>query len=221
MNHQAPRVLAEEAERAGALLVHYSTDYVFDGSKREPWVETDATGPLNVYGASKLAGERAILAACSRSIILRTSWLYAAHGHNFLRTMLRLGAERSELRVVNDQRGAPTSAGALAELTRKVVEQAAAGGSEEWAGVYHATCGGSTTWHGFAEAIFELESARPPAHGWPRVEGIPSSEYPTPAARPANSILSNRKLLARFGAGLPAWQDALHDVLKQLVGVPA
>jgi dTDP-4-dehydrorhamnose reductase len=216
VNHRGPRVLAEEADRAGALLLHYSTDYVFDGSKREPWVETDATAPLNVYGATKAAGEQAIAAACRHHVILRTSWLYAAHGHNFLRTMLRLGAERSVLRVVNDQWGAPTSASALADATRALVdriEQGAAAGAEAWAGVYHATCGGSTTWHGFAEAIFASANLRDPGAAWAKLEGISCEQYPTPARRPRNSVLANEKLRQRFGMQLPEWKNALRGVL--------
>jgi dTDP-4-dehydrorhamnose reductase len=212
VNHQAPRVLAEEAERLDATLVHYSTDYVFDGTKQTPWVETDPTAPLNVYGRSKRGGEVAIAAACRRHIILRTSWVYADHGSNFLRTMLRLGAERPELRIVEDQWGAPTTARALAEATyaiagivnERVLEQ-----PETWAGIYHATCAGKTTWRGFAEAIFALESRRRPAFVAPHVEGVASADYPTPARRPRNSVLSNEKLRAQFGVQLPAWHTSL------------
>jgi dTDP-4-dehydrorhamnose reductase len=220
VNHLAPGVLAEEAERARALLVHYSTDYVFDGSKAEPWVETDQPAPLNVYGASKLAGERAIAEACSRHTILRTSWVYAPRGHNFLQTMLRLGRERDLLRVVDDQWGAPTTAAALAEATRAVVERICdgqTGAAESWAGVYHASCGGQTSWCGFAQAIFS-QAAKQEARTWPTVMGIASVDYPTPARRPRNSALSNGKLAERFGVHLPSWQRGLQDALEQMYG---
>ncbi len=215
VNHQAPRVLAEEAERLSATLVHYSTDYVFDGTKQSPWVETDPTAPLNTYGRSKRAGEDAIASACRRHIILRTSWVYADHGSNFLRTMLRLGAERSELRIVDDQWGAPTTARALAEATyaiTRIINNRNLEQPETWAGIYHATCGGKTTWRGFAEAIFELESKRRPAFVAPRVEGIASADYPTPAQRPRNSVLSNEKLRAHFGVQFPSWHTSLQDL---------
>lgn len=221
VNHLAPRVLAEEAEMARSLLVSYSTDYVFDGSKREPWVETDAPRPLNVYGASKLAGEHAIQAACRRHIILRTSWVYAPHGKNFLQTMLRLGRERKTLCVVNDQWGAPTTAATLAAATRVVVNNVLPWGEhadlklgyeadapESWAGIYHATCAGQTSWCGFAEAIFAAV-AEQQSHAWPHIEGVTSDLYPTLAKRPQNSVLSNRKLADRFGVRLPLWEDAL------------
>ncbi len=209
VNHLAPGVLAEEAERLGALLVHYSTDYVFDGTKTTPYVETDEPNPLNVYGATKLAGERAIAAACRRHLILRTSWVYSHRGHNFLLTMLRLGREREVLRVVDDQWGAPTSARALAEAThtamaRVLTDEVPAG----WAGVYHATCAGKTTWDGFARAI--LEGAR--QHGprpWARIESIATAEYPTAAKRPENSSLSTRKLHTLSAMEMPFWQSAL------------
>ena len=223
VNHQAPRVLAEEAEQSGALLIHYSTDYVFDGSKAGPWEETDVPRPLNIYGASKLAGERAIASACAQHLILRTSWLYAAHGHNFVRTMLRLGREKPELKIVNDQWGAPTSAAALARATRLIVDrlesaretQHQAPDPAQWAGIYHATCSGKTTWYSFAEAIFR-EASRHNNHGWARLRDIPGKDYPTPAQRPLNSVLSNHKLQERFHVHLPEWQDALLEVMEQI-----
>ncbi len=221
INHLAPKVLAEEADRAGSLLVHYSTDYVFDGSKSEPWTETDPPAPLNVYGASKLAGERAIASACQRYLILRTSWVYGPRGHNFLQTMLRLGRERSELRVVNDQWGAPTTAAALAEATRAAVDRILEehpDAPESWAGIYHATCGGQTSWCGFAQAIFAQAAQREPRawpRAWPRVQGIATRDYPTPAMRPRNSVLSNEKLARRFGVRLPAWEHGLHVCFQQ------
>lgn len=206
INGEAPGVLAEEAKKLQALLIHYSTDYVFDGTKPEPWIEDDPVRPLNVYGATKLAGERNIQQAGRRFLIFRASWVFAPHGHNFLRTMLRLGQERSELRIVNDQKGAPTSALALATATREVVEAGAALSLEDLSGIYHMTCAGETTWSGFAQSIFARAEADKP---WASITGIPSSEYPTPAKRPANSVLSNQKLKAAFDVQLPTWQAAL------------
>lgn len=210
INGSAPRVLAEEAARLDAWLVHYSTDYVFDGTKQTPWVETDRTHPLNVYGRTKLAGEDAIREVDGRYLIFRTSWVYGPHGKNFLLTMLRLGQERDELRIVDDQFGAPTSSLAIAEATRGIVDQALA--KETPSGVYHLTCRGETTWCGFAQAIFERSSIGIS----PRVIAIPSSAYPTPAARPRNSVLSNEKLKSSFGVELPGWQSSLEEVWARL-----
>jgi dTDP-4-dehydrorhamnose reductase len=209
VNAAAPRVLAEEAARLGALLIHYSTDYVFNGEKPVPYLESDAISPVSVYGASKAAGEAAIAETASRYLVLRTSWVYSAQGKNFLRTMLRLGAERSELRVVDDQVGAPTSAAAIATATARLVEQHAAPGAKVPVGIYHMTAGGSTSWCGFARAIFDTGVLSVP----PRVQAIPSSAYPTPAKRPANSVLSNDKFAHTFGFRLPSWQQQLQDVL--------
>ncbi len=218
INAEAPRVLAEEARRRDALLVHYSTDYVFDGTKMGPWVEDDRTNPLSVYGASKLAGEQAIREVGGKHLIFRTSWVYGPHGRNFLLTMLRLGREREELRVVDDQHGAPTSSIAIADATRAVVEKAHAGElgvPENWTGIYHMTNAGATTWCGFARAIFErgadlLDGRKP------RVEAIATVDYPAPAKRPGNSVLSNRALEAKFGVRLAKWEDALEEVLVRL-----
>ncbi|MGC2581199.1 MAG: dTDP-4-dehydrorhamnose reductase [Acidobacteriaceae bacterium] len=218
INAEAPRVLAEESRKLGALLVHYSTDYVFDGTKQGPWTEDDAPQPLNAYGKSKLAGEEAIRRVGGASLVFRTSWIYGPHGKNFLLTMLRLGSERESLSVVDDQFGAPTSSIDLADATRTIVEGAVAGrfGSPaSWAGLYHMTCAGSTSWCGFAHAIFEragdLLDGRRPA-----VKPIASSEYPVPAQRPQNSVLSNARLQERFGVALPAWEAALDEVLGRL-----
>jgi len=205
INATAPRVLAEEAAKTGALLVHYSTDYVFDGTKDGPWVETDATNPLSVYGKTKLAGERAIQEAGGTYLIFRTSWVFGPHGHNFLLTMLRLGKERPQLRIVDDQIGAPTSSAEIARATRAVLEEF----TSAEGGIYHMTCSGQTSWYGFARAIF----ADAPA---PEVLPIPSTEYPTPAKRPRNSVLSNEKLKATFGVALSDWQEALRQALKSL-----
>jgi dTDP-4-dehydrorhamnose reductase len=207
INAAAPRVLAEEAARLDALLIHYSTDYVFDGEKSEPYLESDPINPVSVYGASKAAGEAAIAQVAGQYLVLRTSWVYAAQGKNFLRTMLRLGAERSELRVVDDQIGAPTSAVAIAIATARLAEQYAE--IPEAAGIYHMTAAGSTSWCGFARAIF----AAGVLPTQPRVQPIPSSDYPTPARRPANSVLANDKFAHTFGFRLPSWQQQLDQVL--------
>jgi len=209
LNATAPGVLAEEAEKLSALLVHYSTDYVFDGSGEQARVETDAAGPLNVYGSSKLAGEQAIQAQCRRHLIFRTSWVYGARGANFLLTMRRLMRERPELKIVADQIGAPTWCRGIADATAQVLAQvsspfAGADKPEPW-GVYHMTNGGETSWHGFAQAILDLDVPESPACLLP----IPSSEYPTPAKRPLNSRLNNDKLQRVFGVHLPDWQVAL------------
>lgn len=218
VNAAAPAVLAEEARRQNALLVHYSTDYVFDGSKTGPWVEVDAPHPLSVYGASKLAGEQAIAEAGGRFLIFRTSWVYGPHGHNFLLTMLRLGRERDELRVVDDQYGAPTSSAAIADATRTAVNKVLGGelgAPGEWAGRYHMTCAGSTTWCKFARTIFERGADLLDGHR-PRVAAIATAEYPTAAKRPRNSVLSNEELEARFGVRLGSWETALEAVLGEL-----
>lgn len=212
VNGEGPRVLAEEARRLEALLVHYSTDYVFDGSKQGPWVEDDPVNPLNEYGRTKLAGERKIADVGGSYLIFRTSWVYSPHGNNFLKTMLRLGREREQLRVVNDQIGAPTTAAALARATRTVID---AGFQDGDAGVYHMICAGETSWCGFAQEIFRC--ARVPENkNWPAVTGIPDTEYPTPAKRPKNSVLSNAKLLARFGVELPPWEHSLSETLAEM-----
>lgn len=214
INAIAPGILAEEAARLGAWLVHYSTDYVFDGSsavldsgEARPWREDDATGPLNVYGATKLAGEQAIIAAGGRHLIFRTSWIYGTRGSNFLLTMRRLLRERPELKIVADQIGAPTWCRDLAEATAQVLAQLHGPGESRW-GVYHMTNAGETSWHGFAEAIRtldEFDETVAPAQLVP----IPSSDYPTPARRPLNSRLDNRKLEQAFGLRLRAWREAL------------
>ena len=188
VNGNAPGVLAEEARRASSLLVHYSTDYVFDGSKDGPWVEEDATNPLNVYGASKLAGEEAIRATGGRYLIFRTSWVYAAEGSNFVLTMLRLGRERDSLNVVDDQIGAPTTAAELARATHTIVTgvlEDRFGAEDHWPGLYHMTCGGKVSWCGLARAIFKRGSALLEGRK-PKVNAIATSEYPTPAMRPKN-----------------------------------
>ncbi len=209
LNAEAPRVLAEEAERSGAVLVHYSTDYVFDGTKSEAYVEDDATNPQNVYGASKLAGEQGIAESGCAHLILRTSWVYGTRGKNFLLTMLKLGADRPELRVVADQNGAPTWSNTIATSTSHIVAQGLGANDIDWwrerSGVYHLTAAGATSWHGFAQAIFDIAMD---GKG-PKVVPIGTSDYPVPAKRPANSQMSHRKLTETFGLYLPDWQDAL------------
>ncbi|AUT60276.1 dTDP-4-dehydrorhamnose reductase [Paraburkholderia terrae] len=209
INGEAPGVLAEEARKIGALLVHYSTDYVFDGAKDDAYVESDQPNPLNVYGATKLAGEHAIEQAGGAWVVLRTSWVYGAHGKNFLLTMLRLAEQKRELSIVADQFGAPTWARMIADLTARMLEETP---GEVWAGrsgVYHLTAAGSTSWAGFAEAIFEHAglTARP------KVVPIGTSEYPTPARRPRNSRLSCTKLAETFGIRVPGWDDELRRCL--------
>lgn len=218
INEQAPRVLAEEARKRNALFVHYSTDYVFDGGKSAPWVETDAPNPLNVYGVSKLAGEQAVESIGGKFLIFRTSWVYGPHGNNFLLTMLRLGRERDRLSIVDDQIGGPTTSIELARATHSIVTGILAGSfgaPEDWAGLYHMTCGGSVSWFGFAQAIFaraaELLAIKPPA-----LTPIATKDYPTPAARPRNSVLSNAKLHARFAIELSPWHAALEEALQAL-----
>jgi len=218
INAQAPRVLAEEALRRGALLVHYSTDYVFDGEKQGPWIEDDAPNPQNVYGVSKLAGEQAICQVGGKYLIFRTSWVYGPHGANFLLTMLRLARQRDRLSIVDDQFGAPTTSIELADATYNIVRQVIdgdAGAHDGWAGLYHMTCSGSTSWCGFAQGIF-ARAGKLLDGKIPEVTPIASSEYPTPAKRPHNSVLANAKLRARFGIGLAPWENALDAVVEQL-----
>jgi dTDP-4-dehydrorhamnose reductase len=215
INVEAPRMLAEAAKKIGALLVHYSTDYVFDGGKAEAYVENDIPNPLSVYGRSKLDGEQAIRAAGGAHLIFRTSWVYGNDGANFMKTMLRLARERDYLSIVSDQTGAPTSSDAIALATVQCLAQYPRQGSA-LDGVYHMTCGGQTSWHGFALAIFD-EFLTEDERSRIKVEAIPSQAYPTPAQRPRNSVLSNAKLLARFGIALPAWRDALRQVHASVV----
>jgi dTDP-4-dehydrorhamnose reductase len=199
INATAPEILAEEAKRLGALLVHYSTDYVFDGTKDGPYTEDDVTNPINVYGRSKLAGEQAIQASGCRHLIFRTSWVYGLRGNNFLRTIQRLAAEREELRIVDDQIGAPTWSRMIAEATAVAV-----GRAEPPEGLFHLTAAGNTSWFGFAAAIVTGTAASRARQ--PNLKPIPSSEYPVPAARPANSRLSCARLASAAGIALPDWQ---------------
>ncbi|MHC8364684.1 dTDP-4-dehydrorhamnose reductase [Pseudomonas sp. ZT5P21] len=210
VNAEAPGILAEEAAALGIPLIHYSTDYVFDGSKSEPYNEADAPNPLGVYGQSKLAGEQAIKAVQGQHLILRTSWVYSTHGHNFLLTMQRLLQEKPELRIVADQIGAPTWAGTIANSTLALIERWQAGKPCAW-GTYHLTAQGETSWFGFAQAIGEAlrEQGKPCANLLP----ITTSDYPTAAARPLNSRLDCSRLHREWGVSQPDWQTALRECL--------
>ncbi|MGV6492662.1 dTDP-4-dehydrorhamnose reductase [Stenotrophomonas rhizophila] len=210
-NAEAPGVIARWCAAVGVPLVHYSTDYVFDGQGTRPYREDDATAPLGVYGASKLAGEEAIRAAGGRHLIFRTAWVYASHSANFLRTMLRVGAERDVLRVVADQVGTPTPAALIADVTAQALQHA--GGLS---GTWHLTATGETSWHGFAEAIFDEAVSTGKLARAPKVEAITTADYPTPARRPAYSHLDVRKLESDFGIGLPNWQEGLKRVIAAL-----
>jgi dTDP-4-dehydrorhamnose reductase len=205
INATAPGILAEEAKKCGALLVHYSTDYVFDGAAQSPYDETALTGPLNVYGKSKLKGELAVGAVNGKHLILRTSWVYGTRGKNFFLTMLRLGKEKELLKIVDDQIGAPTWSRSIADMTAQMINQTMQPNfCEDW-GTYHLTCGGQTSWYGFADAIFKNSQFQKPI----KLQEIGSSEYPLPAARPLYSVLSNRKLADVFGLRMPDWQQSL------------
>ena len=219
MNANVPKVMAEWAADNAATLVHYSTDYVYDGSGDAPWIETDLTEPINVYGESKLAGDIAVSESRASHLILRTSWIYAASGRNFLRTMLALGAERDTLKVVDDQIGAPTSASLVASVTVDILNQTKFGGIETFktkGGVVHCTSSGETSWHGFAAAIFEEAAERGCALKIKNLIPISSSEYPVPAARPANSRLSLNRLSSDFQIETPHWRDTLCHVLDEI-----
>ncbi len=210
INAEAPEVIAQEAKKIGAALIHYSTDYVFDGMKSTPYVEDDPTCPINVYGKSKLAGEQAIQAAGIPHLILRTSWVYGMRGKNFLLTVLRLAQERDELRIVADQYGAPTWCRTIADTTAHIVAQFAGSGAslqervQERSGLYHLTAQGRTTWYDFTKAIIEHESVSKK----PLVTPIATQDYPLPAPRPGNSILSSERLISTF-CDLPDWKNAL------------
>lgn len=218
VNVAAPKMFAEEAQRLGAMLVHFSTDYVFDGTKAGAYIEEDSPNPQSVYGATKLAGERVVQAACGRHLILRTSWVVGAHGANFAKTMLRLAAEKDSLNVVADQFGAPTSAAMLADLTANLVRQASLSKDAFPYGLYHAVNSGVTTWHEYACYVIErARAAGKPVRVAPdAVHAITTADYPTPAKRPANSRLDTSKISSTFGLRLPAWQEGVDHVLDQL-----
>jgi dTDP-4-dehydrorhamnose reductase len=218
LNATSPAVLAREAKTLGAWLVHYSTDYVFDGSGSTPWVEGSKTGPLNVYGATKLEGEEAIRASGCQHLIFRTSWVYGARGGNFAKIMLKLAAERERLTVIDDQFGAPTGADMLADITahaaRAVMQR------EGLAGTYHAVAAGETTWHGYARHVIEFARAagRPIKVAPDAIEPVPTSAFPTPAKRPGNSRMNTQKLRDSFGLSLPTWQAGVDRLLTEVLG---
>ncbi len=213
INATAPQILAELAKQTNALLVHYSTDYVFDGTKNAPYLETDTPNPLNMYGKSKLAGDQAIQASGCHHLIFRTSWVYGRYGQNFFLTIQRLAKEREELRIVADQIGSPTWSRLIADMTAQVLSQLYSPRFQtdlsEISGIYNLTCGGQTNWCEFAQRISE-RAPKPP-----RVIPIPTSDYPAPAKRPLYSVLSNQKLAQTFGLELPDWQAALNICLSR------
>lgn len=224
INAEAVRLIGQEARQIGAGVIHFSTDYVFDGTGSAPYRETDATAPVSVYGASKLAGEQALAKSGAAHMIFRTSWVYGAHGKNFLRTILKLARERDVLRVVGDQHGAPTWSRDLAKLTAQVIVQSEASakgrtlpeGLAETVGVYHAAGAGETTWYGFAAEAIRLVKESSPDAKLAKIEAITTAEYPTPAKRPANSLMNCDKLTHSFGWTMMDWRDSLRQVLAEL-----
>ena len=233
INAEAPAILAEECKRLGAVLIHYSTDYVFDGQKPTAYVETDLPNPVNHYGKSKWQGEENIRAIDSAHLILRTSWVYGTRGHNFLMTILRLARERPLLNIVADQYGAPTWCRTIADLTAHIIAKNLPGNPkrpdgtclldlDQWkaqSGIYHLSARGRTSWHEFAQTIINqaLPASKPQNHAMhPAVQAISTAEYPTPAKRPQNSLLDTQKLCTQFGLMLPEWQDSLQLCLKNL-----
>ena len=222
INAKAAQILAEEAARLNAGIIHFSTDYVYDGTKTSPYVETDEVNPVSVYGKSKLAGEEAIRQVALPHLILRTSWVYGAYGKNFLKTMLRLATEREELRIVGDQFGAPTSSESIADSVVKLVNVWQPE-HENQTGIVHFTNAGETSWHGFSCEIVNQYNALLADKDWPALKAnvdsiaaITTADYPTPAARPANSCLNNSKLKQVFGIELPLWKTALQQVMRDL-----
>ena len=217
INALAPGVLAQEAKRSGAWLVHYSTDYIFDGSGDTPWLETDTTGPLSIYGKTKLEGEELIRASGSQHLIFRTSWVYAARGANFAKTMLRLARERDQLAVINDQIGAPTGADLLADITAHAIRTAMQ--RPDVSGLYHLVAGGQTSWHGYASFVIEYArlagidiKVSPEA-----IQPVPTNAFPLPAPRPKNSRLDTHKLQDTFGLTLPHWQSGVIRMLTEIL----
>lgn len=214
INHQASAVLAREALGLDAWLVHYSTDYVFDGSGDQPWRESDATAPVNYYGASKLAGEEAIRQSGCKHLIFRTSWVYAPRGNNFAKTMLRLAKDRKSMSVISDQIGAPTGAELLADVVAHAIPKALA--QPDLAGTYHLAASGETSWHAFAKLVIENARSQGTKLAVETVDAIPTSAYPTPARRPLNSRLDTSKLTERFGLELPHWELGVKRMLAEI-----
>lgn len=217
INAAAPGVLAQEAQKLGAWLVHYSTDYVFDGSGSRPWCEVDTPAPLNVYGKTKLEGEQLIAGRCQRHLILRTSWVYAARGGNFAKTILRLGQERESLTVIDDQWGAPTGAELIADVTAHAIRHLSQRPQD--AGIYHLAAGGETTWNGYAKHVLAEAAKVNPAVKIraKEVSAVPTSVFPTPAKRPHNSCLNTMGLEATFGLCLPQWQQGVNRMLAEIL----
>ena len=217
INALAPGILAQQASKLGAWLIHYSTDYVFDGSGSRPWVETDTPAPLSVYGRSKLEGERLIAEHCQRHLILRTSWVYAARGGNFAKTMLRLAQERERLTVIDDQFGAPTGAELLADVTAHAIRQLMHRPQD--AGLYHLAAKGEITWNGYAKHV--IAQAQRTHHAIKivanEIAGVPTSDFPTPARRPHNSRLDSTRLQHVFGLSLPDWQQGVDRMLAEIL----
>ena len=220
INALAPQVLAEEAARLDAALIHFSTDYVFDGTKLGAYEETDAVNPISVYGKTKLAGEDAIRVVGLPHLILRTSWVYGVYGKNFLKTIIRLATERESLSIVADQIGAPTSSESIADALVKLVNVWNPN-QTDLTGVYHLTNSNTTSWHGFSSEIILQYTKLAVNNNWPalklqEIAAITTADYPTPAVRPANSVLNNAKLFEQFGVKLPTWQDGLRQVMQQI-----
>ena len=217
INATAPGVLAQEAQKLGAWMVHYSTDYVFDGSGTWPWVETDAPAPLNVYGRTKLEGEQLVATHCKNHLIFRTSWVYAARGGNFAKTMLRLAQERERLTVIDDQFGAPTGADLLADVTAHAIRHVQL--NPAMAGLYHLVASGETTWHGYAKHVLAQAEQAQNANKIiaKEIVAVPTSDFPTPAQRPLNSRLNTAKLQSCFGLTLPAWQQGVNRMLAEIL----
>lgn len=217
LNAEAPGVLAQAAHEVGAWLVHYSTDYVFNGSGHTPWQEGDATGPLNAYGLTKLEGEQRILQAGRQHLIFRTSWVYAARGGNFAKTMLRLARERERLTVIDDQFGAPTGAEVIADITAHAIRHVLRTGQGQ--GTYHLAASGETTWHGYARFVIEQAQRLQPLAPWKvqAIDPVPTHTFPTPARRPHNSRLNTTLLASTFGVHLPHWQQGVGRMLQEIL----
>ncbi len=214
LNATSVKAIAVEAEKLGAWLIHYSTDYVFPGTGETPWLETDAVAPLNVYGETKLAGEKAVQEHCTKHLIFRTSWVYAGKGNNFAKTMLRLAKDRPELSVINDQYGAPTGAELLADCTAHAIRTALH--KPEVAGLYHLVASGTTTWHDYAALVFAEAKAAGMELAIEKLNAVPTSAYPTPARRPTNSRLNTEKFQRQFDLVLPDWQVGVKRMLAEL-----